>query len=110
MSAEQLEKVADGRVFTGRQGIDLRLVDRLGGEREAIDWLEEEKKIPKGLAVRDWKPARTLEQLGILSWSARAAGMLGLTALSRALEQAANGAQLRMLGGLVSVWQAGSVD
>ncbi|MBO0734612.1 MAG: signal peptide peptidase SppA [Methylocapsa sp.] len=110
MSAEQLEKVADGRVFTGRQGIDLHLIDRLGGEREAIDWLEQERNIPKGLAVRDWKSDRTLEQLGILSWSAKAAGMLGLTGLSRMLEQAANGAQLRMLGGLVSVWQAGGID
>jgi hypothetical protein len=30
-------------VFTGRQGIDLSLVDALGGEREAIAWLEQEQ-------------------------------------------------------------------
>ena len=39
---EELAKVVDGRVFTGRQGLPLKLVDRLGGEREAIEWLETE--------------------------------------------------------------------
>ena len=31
-----LERVADGRVFTGRQGISLKLVDELGDERTAL--------------------------------------------------------------------------
>lgn len=107
MTSEQLEAVADGRVFTGRQGMDLHLVDRLGGEREAIEWLEQEKNIPKGLPVQDWKQERTLERLGILSFSARAAEFLGLGELSGALDRAANTAHERMLDGLVSIWQVG---
>ena len=43
----QVARVSDGRVFTGRQGIDLSLVDALGGEREAIAWLEQEKRSPR---------------------------------------------------------------
>ena len=78
MTDEQLQIVADGRVFTGRQGMELHLVDRLGGEQEAIDWLQKEKNIAKDLPVRDWKQERTLERLGILSFSARAAEVLGL--------------------------------
>jgi protease-4 len=105
MTDEQLETVADGRVFTGRQGIELHLVDHLGGEREAIDWLQQEKNIPKDLPVRDWKQERTLERLGILSFSARAAEVLGLGGLSLALDRAANAAQERMLDGLLSIWQ-----
>ena len=66
MTSEQLDAVADGRVFTGRQGIELHLVDRLGGEREAIEWLEQEKNIPKGLPVRDWKQERTAGTVGDL--------------------------------------------
>ena len=110
MTSEQLEVVADGRVFTGRQGIELHLIDRLGGEREAIEWLEQEKNIQKGLPVRDWKQERTLESLGILSLSARAAGFLGLGELSGALDRAANAAQERMLDGLVSIWQVGGAN
>ncbi|MGQ0444024.1 MAG: signal peptide peptidase SppA [Beijerinckiaceae bacterium] len=110
MTSEQLEAVADGRVFTGRQGMELHLVDRLGGEREAIEWLEQEKNIQKGLPVRDWKQERTLESLGILNISARAAGFLGLGELSGALDRAANAAQERMLDGLVSIWQVGGTN
>jgi protease-4 len=110
MTDEQLEIVADGRVFTGRQGVDLHLVDNLGGEREAIAWLQQEKNIRKDLPVRDWKQERTLERLGILSISARAAEMLGLSGLSLTLDRAANAAQGRMLDGLLSIWQVDSTN
>jgi protease-4 len=110
MSDEQLQIVADGRVFTGRQGIELHLVDRLGGEREAIEWLQKEKNIAKDLPVRDWKQDRTLERLGILSFSARAAEVLGLGGLSVVLDRAANGVQERMLDGLLSIWQVNGTN
>jgi protease-4 len=110
MTDEQLQVVADGRVFTGRQGLGLHLVDNLGGEREAIAWLQKEKKIAKGLPVRDWKQERTLERLGILSFSAWAADVLGLNSVSRALDRAANAAQERMLDGLLSIWQVGGAS
>ena len=105
MTDEQLQTVADGRIFTGRQGKELNLVDGLGGEREAIAWLQQEKNVPKGLPVRDWKQERTLEHLGILSISARATEILGLGGLSLALNRAANAAQEHMLDGLLSIWQ-----
>lgn len=105
MTEAQLDVVADGRVFTGHQAIDLHLVDRLGGEREAIDWLEKEKGVRKGLPVRDWKHGRALERLGILSFSAQLAEFLQLDGLSRALDRSADLAQGRMLDGLVSIWQ-----
>ncbi len=110
MTAEELQAVADGRVFTGRQGIDLHLVDRLGGEREAIAWLEQEKKIPNGLEVRDWKPSPTLERLGILTLAARAAKMLGLDGLGQTLARAARAEDVRMLDGLLAVWQPGALN
>ena len=110
MTDAQLDVVADGRVFTGRQGVDLHLVDALGGEREAIAWLQQEKNIPKDLPVRDWKQERTLERLGILSFSARAAEVLGLGSLSLALDRAANVAQEHMLDGLLSIWQVSGAN
>ncbi|MCI0598289.1 MAG: signal peptide peptidase SppA [Beijerinckiaceae bacterium] len=106
LTSEELQTVADGRVFTGRQGLNLRLVDRLGGEREAIDWLEQQKNISKGLPVRDWKQDRTLERLGILTLTARAAEFLGLDQVSQALDRAASAVQVRLLDGLLSIWQA----
>src|SRR5947209_9275084 len=58
MDDTQLEKVADGRVFTGRQAIDLKLIDQLGDEKTAVTWLEEQKGGKKGLTVRDYKLER----------------------------------------------------
>ena len=55
MDDTQLEKVVDGRVFTGRQAIGLKLIDQLGDEKTAVAWLEEQKGVKKGLSVRDYK-------------------------------------------------------
>jgi protease-4 len=38
LSREEVLALADGRVFTGRQAQALGLVDRLGGQREAVRW------------------------------------------------------------------------
>jgi protease-4 len=53
MDAAKVRSLADGRVYTGRQALGLGLVDAIGGEREARDWLTAEKGIPAGLAVQD---------------------------------------------------------
>ncbi len=110
LSEGELAKVSDGRVFTGRQGIDLKLVDALGGEREAIEWLEQDKKIPKGLPVREWKKPRSLERLGLLGASVAALEGLGLFELATPLRRLANMGDARLLDGLVSVWQVAPVD
>ena len=47
--------LADGSVFTGRQALTNKLVDALGGEREAVDWLGT-KGVDKTLKVMEWKP------------------------------------------------------
>jgi len=106
----QVARVSDGRVFTGRQGIDLSLVDALGGEREAIAWLEQEKKIAKDLTVRDWKKDRSFERLGILGASTGLLEMLGLDPLALMLRRLAATGDARLLDGLVSVWQVAPVD
>ena len=47
--------VADGRVFTGRQALELKLIDELGDEQTAIDWLAKEKNIDPKTPVRDYR-------------------------------------------------------
>jgi protease-4 len=98
----ELARVADGRVFTGRQAVGLKLVDRLGGEREARAWLESEKKVPASLPLREWKPDRGLERLGVFSLAGAAAESLGLEGLSASLRRLAAPAEL---DGLLSIWQ-----
>ena len=44
MSDDELSRVDDGRIFTGRQSLPLKLADAFGGEREAIAWLNADKR------------------------------------------------------------------
>ena len=47
----QIQPLADGRIFTGNQAIKLGLIDEIGGQEEAISWLEMEQKIDKNLPL-----------------------------------------------------------
>ena len=105
MTDQELAAVADGRVFTARQGLPLKLIDAIGGEREAIAWLESEKKVPARLPVRDWKKDRSLERLGILGVTAAVAETFGFGALAGLLEKADSLTKVRELDGLMAVWQ-----
>jgi len=49
----ELRRAADGRVFSGRQAIKLRLIDALGGERAARRWLKESHGVSTDLPAID---------------------------------------------------------
>ena len=53
LDAATLAQATDGRVFSGRQAIKLRLVDAIGGERDARQWLEDNHDISDRLPVRN---------------------------------------------------------
>jgi protease-4 len=105
LNDDELAKVDDGRVFTGRQGIPLKLVDAIGGEREAIAWLESEKGVAKDLPVRDWSPPPRGVAFGLLGSAASIADGFGLPGLAALLKQSESAGQAQLLDGLVSVWQ-----
>src|SRR5712672_4354943 len=50
-----VDRVADGRVFTGRQGVALKLVDEIGDERTAVAWLVKEKNIRPNTPIHDFR-------------------------------------------------------
>lgn len=47
ISEEEVRKIAKGRVWTGIQALDLKLIDKIGGYREAIEEAKMLAKIPK---------------------------------------------------------------
>lgn len=53
---EQALALANGAVFTGRQALDKKLIDGLGGEAEAVAWLQT-KGLSDKLPRLEWKPA-----------------------------------------------------
>ena len=46
MTFEEVDSVARGRVWTGRQALDRKLIDKLGGMDAAIDVIKEKAEIP----------------------------------------------------------------
>jgi protease-4 len=82
---EQIDAIAQGRVWTGRQAKDLGLVDALGGLDKAIAIAKERAKIPAGEQVEliVYPPKRTLYDLLMSSLSgmdeqAQLASLLGI--------------------------------
>ena len=89
--------LADGRIVTGRVGVESGLIDAIGGELEALDWLQAERELPDDLDIRTvWpQPEQGFDLIGtFLNGQARAA--LGLPEGPITLD------------GLVSLWQVGS--
>lgn len=102
LTEEELKVVADGRVFTGRQALQVKLVDQLGSERDAIAWLEAERKIDKGLPLREWRrPSKSRFDVFSLGSLADLVGLPGVAALLRAGEREA---QTASLDGLLALW------
>lgn len=108
MDDAQLEKVADGRVFTGRQAVDLKLIDQLGDEKAAVAWLVAEKKIKSDLPVRDYKLSPRFGDLTFLRTAASITlDALGLGTVARQIEQAgvAQAVDQLRLDGMLALWR-----
>lgn len=103
MSRGEVLAVADGSVFTGRQGLERKLVDTLGGEDEAVAWLKE-RGVDADLSVVEWKPADDSSLLGYWLLGDSLARLLGNGLPAGELFREL-GADRIFLDGLLSVWQ-----
>ena len=102
-----LEKVADGRVFTGHQAIELKLIDQLGDEKTAVAWLVAKKGIKADLPVRDYKLTPRFGDLTFLRTAAAITlDAVGLSAVARQIEQTgmAQAADRLGLEGMLALW------
>ncbi|MEM7057868.1 MAG: signal peptide peptidase SppA [Pseudomonadota bacterium] len=62
LSGNALDRVTDGRVFSGNLALELGLIDALGDEQTALDWLQEEREIDADLKVLDRKWTKEAKQ------------------------------------------------
>ncbi len=89
LGGEALARVGDGRVYSGRRALEARLIDAIGGEDEAVAWLEQEMGLAEDLPVRDVQGRERFADM-----LRRAAALGEKTIFSERLT----------LDGLVSVW------
>ncbi len=105
LTIAQARVLADGSVFTGRQGLDNGLVDALGADDEVRRWLEEERDLPAGLEIVDREPQRDTGPFSLLR-SGRSAilSFFGLDPTAASLPEALM-REAGRLDGLMSLWQ-----
>lgn len=101
-----LAQVSDGRVFTGRQAVGLKLVDGLGNEKAALDWLEKEKKVPASTPVRDYSLQPRFSELSFLHVAAWTFEAVGLNVIAHRIEEwgAVQAVERLNLDGLLALW------
>ena len=98
--------LTDGRIYSGRQAVELKLVDQIGDEKAAMDWLDQGTQRPSGLKIVDWKPEE--ESSGLFGWFFKSmAASIGLSA-ERIADIAGQISATLKLDGLVSVWHPAS--
>ena len=94
LTPERARELSDGRVYSGRQALEVKLIDQIGGMPEARAWLEKEKDISGELPVEplvygdDATLSGRLINNMIFGWAEKSLNLKRLT-----------------LDGLVSLWQ-----
>ncbi len=110
MNPRRARQLSDGRVYTGRQALEVNLIDAIGGEKDAMAWLRVTHGLDKDTEIRDWVPPSESTGLGLIS------GLAGVTErffgrevanLLRILLKDGT-SEARHLDGLQSVWHASS--
>ncbi len=102
----QLAAVSDGRIFTGRQAMPLKLVDALGNEKAALAWLAKEKKVPADTPVKDYSLQPRFSELSFLHAAAWTFDAMGLSAFAGRIEDwsAVQAVERLNLDGLLALW------
>ena len=93
MPIDEVFRLADGRIYTGRQAKENGLIDELGGEHEALVWLSDKRGLDAQLPVRDVAVEDGFEEIRDLFGS-----ISGKSLFSETLT----------LDGLLSLWHPGS--
>jgi len=98
LSAERVKVLADGRVYTGRQAVTEKLIDALGGEEVALEWLQTQKNLSKDIETVDWRSQSASGASGFgFSAADTVLKVLGFEGLRRQVESA-------RLDGLLVLW------
>jgi protease IV len=105
LDATTVDRLADGRVYSGRQALTVKLIDELGTEENARAWLAKEKSVAADLETITREPPTTDNKPKLnLSWG-RAAVDAVLASLG--LDAFRQKAEVAKLDGLLVLWQAG---
>ncbi|MDI7864742.1 signal peptide peptidase SppA [Rhizobiaceae bacterium n13] len=106
MPRSEALRLADGSIYTGRQALKAKLVDRLGDEPEIRAYLEE-KGVTADLPIIDWEAPRSSSLLFFSDALSRLINLVGYGDFIRAEDLRNLTGEKLFLDGLISVWQVG---
>jgi len=86
---DEVIRLADGRVYSGRRAVENKLIDAIGGEEEAMEWLISQKHLKKSIEIKDVKVEVEQDWMNSLSQSL----------MGRFFQKSRSG-----LDGLVAIW------
>jgi protease-4 len=105
IDTKSVSGLEEGRVFTGRDALSHKLIDQIGGEEQVVRYLEQQRSVPKGLKVVDWKVTRDSDWS---FWRSAALALARMTGIPGAEDLARLISDDRLAGlrldGLVSIW------
>lgn len=104
MDDAELARVADGRVFTGRQALPLKLIDEIGGEDDAVNWLKSVKHVGGDLKLQDWRKPEDGGPFGFMHSLALAARLFGFDGVARLIGESEAGLNAQSVSGLLALW------
>lgn len=103
---DEVLKLADGTIFTGRQALNVKLIDKLGGDDDILDYLDT-RDVSRDLPIVEWKNSESSSSF----WFAHAlTGLFRYAGITLPITPDAIdgwGPGKLFLDGLVSVWQVG---
>ena len=101
----EIPGLLEGRIFSGREALDAKLIDQIGGEDEAVTWLKDVKNVDKSAKVVDWKPEST-SSYSFAGMASRAAGRIFGASAGELTGLLMRDRSISTLGldGLLSVW------
>jgi protease-4 len=103
---EQVLKLADGSIFTGRQALQNKLVDSLGGEDDIRAYLET-RKVKKDLPIVDWDASSKASSFFFSGAASQLINLFGYGDFAKGTDLQKLLTEKLFLDGLLSLWQGG---
>jgi protease-4 len=101
----KVEGLEEGRVFSGREAHTHKLIDQIGGEPEVVKYLEDQRSVPKGLRIVDWKVSRDSDWSLVRLATRALARATGISALDQLVHVVGEDRLVSLrLDGLLSIW------
>ena len=91
VSESVLEMISDGRILTGKEAKNLKLIDHVGNESDALEWLKDEAKVDDNIRIIDFSLQNDLSSI------------LGLSFLKKKI----NYFNQNFYNGFVAIWVPG---